>query len=98
MLQLPALRIEVERLVAAYQQRADPALSLVLFRALGWDGGGNRVEPGRKTVAGTPYRLIVSGETTAYLFVTPDGLGQAAVDNAVNVAYNSGVDWAAVTN
>jgi len=89
---------ELEGLVQAYQRQADPSLSLDLFRVLGWDGGEYRLEPGRVDGSGQHYRLDVAGETTAYLFVAPEEPRDDLIRTAANVAYNSGIDWAAVTN
>ena len=92
------LQRELHRLVRAYESRADPNLSLELFRVLGWDGADYRLEPGRADTGPREYRLAVGGETTAYLFVAPAEPQEEVVRAAANVAYNSGIDWAAVTN
>ncbi len=89
---------ELEDLVQAYQRQADPSLSLSLFRVLGWDGGEYRLEPGRVDGSRQQYRLNVAGETTAYLFIAPEEPHDDLIRTAANVAYNSGIDWAAVTN
>src|SRR5579875_1993327 len=91
-------RRELDDLVQAYQRPADPNLSLDLFRVLGWDGGEYRLEPGRIDGSGQQYRLDVAGETAAYLFITPQEPRDDLIRIATNVAYNSGIDWVAVTN
>lgn len=92
------LRRELGQLVRAYQRQADPNLSLELFRILGWDGVDYRLEAGRADGGAREYRLAVAGETTAYLFIAPREPGDDIVRAAANVAYNSGIDWAAITN
>lgn len=93
-----SLRHELTRLVQAYERQPTPAMSIELFRVLGWNQDEYRLEPGRRNHDIQEYRLAVAGELTAYLFVAPGEPEDSAVRMAANVAYNSGIDWAAVTN
>ena len=92
------LQRKVGQLVQAYERQANANLSLELFRTLGWDGIEYRLEPGRTDGRTQEYRLAVAGETTGYVFITPQEPSEDIVRTAANVAYNSGIDWAAVTN
>ncbi len=91
------LRARVHALVDDFtrQRASGPDLAVDLFGALGWDTADYRLEP----VDGRPglRRLSALGETTAYLETGP-GEPSHSVLSVANIAYNSGIDWAVVTN
>jgi len=88
-------RETLTRLMARYAREQDPRLAVALFRALGWRTRDYRLETGGPD---RPFRLGIAGETNTLLFIETDASSDAAIRRAVNVAYNSGVDWAAITD
>lgn len=93
-----ALRQELDRLTAAYRERRDPELGVELFRALGWDQAESRIEPDPNPKARRQYRLMLAGEAAGLVLLSDTPLDEDVASNATNAAYNSGIDWAAITS
>jgi methylase of polypeptide subunit release factors len=88
---------EVDSLTQAYRAQARPGLALELFRALGWNTEERRLEPVGRLNGSEQFRLVVAGETTGML-VAGGPIDDGLVRGAANVAYNSGIDWTALTD
>jgi SAM-dependent methyltransferase len=89
-------------LVAEYDTTRRSSLAISLFEELGWRGddfGIVQNAPNASTANGRlqECRLEVVGTPVGYVFVTAE-MPQSLGHHAANVAYNSGVDWAIVTN